>query len=95
MFLKLLSRVLALLIVAPALWLVSTKLLGWSYPFLSWYVPVFVLGFIGSFAIDGIVWLWRHLTKRAVDGAYCTCQHEDNLIGASHQPSCPFSTPRN
>jgi uncharacterized integral membrane protein len=67
MFLKLLARVLALLIVVPVLWLVSTKLLGWSYPFWSWYAPAFILGFIGSFAIDGIVWLWRHLTMRAAD----------------------------
>lgn len=83
MFLKLLARVLALLIVAPPLWLVSTKLFGWSYPFWSWYVPAFVLGFIGSFAIDGIVWLWRHLTLRATDGLWASPKSDSKSTPAT------------
>ena len=66
MALNLISRIIAFFIVSLITWFICTNVLGWAHPFWSWYAPAFGLSFIGSYIIDGVVWLWKRKNSHEI-----------------------------
>jgi len=57
------NKLIGFAIIFPMVWLFCERVLMWGFPFFKFYLWVFVLAFLLSFAFDGLGWMVKKFLK--------------------------------